>query len=374
MSRSSKVVAHDKYLLKIRWDGLKIEQFTPHHILVGEDGQAKQSYFKRGEMITRAGDWKTIIKTVVQKWATSLEVYQRMNYVNKLPVNALKELMNNCPNTILFGDDSVEDEVTLYVFLSSPNDDRIPLENAAIFDEFVKKVANVRSMEMWLYPVLHTRSCIKCQMDHYKFMGARGGGDLTLIGLLSKGTFNGAYINHTGSVVFSLLNRKKPDPTATISIGADDAAEAKEKEEETLEWEDLPGGLYMEMDSRLTGAEALIAMGSEPERAGEANKDVLHEMDELDANGKRKKLPTIEEEVPNRLVAISDTVSETSTLSAVVNWLTKAETKEPPLPPPVHSDKAWRKRMMLLLLDQDDDEYIIIKRKHVCRICRDDAI
>lgn len=370
MSRSSKIVAHEKYLLKIRWDGLKIEQFKPHHILVGEDGSAKQSYFKRGEMITRAGDWTTIIKTVVQKWATSLDVYSRMNYSNKLPVNALKELMNNCPNTILFGDDSIEDEVTLYVFLSSPNVERIPLEQCAMFDEFVKKVANIRSMEMWLYPVLHTRSCIKCQMDHYKFMGARGGGDLTLIGLLSKNTFNGAYINHTGSVVFSLLNRKKPDPTATVSIGADDVDEAKEKEEETLDWADLPGGLYMEMDARLTGAEALIAMAIKPERAGEANKDVLHEMDELDANGKKKAV----EKAPVPLVAISDTISETSTLSAVVDWLTKAETKEPPPPPPVHNDRAWRKRMMLLLLDQDDDEYIIIKRKHVCRICRDDAI
>lgn len=370
MSRSSKIVAHEKYLLKIRWDGLKIEQFKPHHILVGEDGSAKQSYFKRGEMITRAGDWTTIIKTVVQKWATSLDVYTRMNYSNKLPVNALKELMNNCPNTILFGDDSVEDEVTLYVFLSSPNVERIPLENCAMFDEFVKKVANIRSMEMWLYPVLHTRSCIKCQMDHYKFMGARGGGDLTLIGLLSKNTFNGAYINHTGSVVFSLLNRKKPDPTATVSIGADDVDEAKEKEEETLDWADLPGGLYMEMDARLTGAEALIAMAIKPERAGEANKDVLHEMDELDANGKKKAV----EKAPVPLVAVSDTISETSTLSAVVDWLTKAETKEPPPPPPVHNDRAWRKRMMLLLLDQDDDEYIIIKRKHVCRICREDAI
>jgi hypothetical protein len=339
---SSKITAHEKYFLELSWESLVLDQLTPHHLELDSLGIPRPSPYRSGEFATRPGTKESVCIRVVEKWVTPLKIFNSLP--NKYVLGAVKSLLKLCSDVILFGEDRHAGATQIKIIMGTPNNVKIPFEQTEIWSELKKKMMCDRVVYK-LQPVYHTKTLLKSLLELYKFMGCKNDRDLQLINQLAqpKGAMDNytsplATILATGPVIEmnNIVLPDKPQPTAA-------------------DW-DEDDQLYMEMDSRLTAAEAIAILGQEMKETG-------GEPDENQSTSTVQNEPKYSSPV-RTVESLPEESQASSAILAVSSVICAAPSQGPNKP-----SRQWRKRLITITLDEDED-YVIIKKNLTCSKCR----
>jgi hypothetical protein len=346
MATSRTLTVFEKYYLVISYEGLEMEQLTPHHLHLDTLGVPRPSPWKKGQFDTRPGTNLTICNKVVERWVTPLNIWNAMKEKNI--IGSLKLMLIDCADVILFGATTAYGATKISIILSTKNNERTAFEFTPQYEDLRKKmVAGKAYFE--LFPVYHTRTLLTQLLESSKFMGAKNSRDLQLIIQLSQP--KGAMDNYVSPLADHLAYGPRIDQGSNgVGLRTETIPEPA-KEEDQWEFDD---SLFMEMDMRLTAAEQLALLG--------IPKTTEPETDEKQSEGGS----TVHEKPVTEASSPDDTFKEsTECCSAIICEATGQQAKDKP-------SKQWRKRLITLTLDEDED-YVIIKKSHACAKCRNMA-